>query len=46
MATLDVSCFFIRLAADVSLDADGSYMGKGSYDLFTHRRGYINIPTE
>lgn len=21
-------------------------MGKDSYDIFTHRRGYINVPTE
>lgn len=24
----------------------GAYMGKDSYDIFTHRRGYINVPTE
>ncbi|GJE86460.1 aldehyde dehydrogenase family protein [Phanerochaete sordida] len=24
----------------------GGYMGKDSYDIFTHRRGYINVPQE
>jgi len=24
----------------------GGYMGKDSYNIFTHRRGYINVPTE
>ena len=25
---------------------DGSYFGKGTFDLFTHRRSFINVPNE
>ena len=25
---------------------DGSYFGKGTYDIFTHRRSFINVPNE
>lgn len=35
---IDLAFSFFRL--------DGGYMGKDSYDIFTHRRSFINVPTE